>query len=367
MNILIAANYATPKSGNFIASLITLARKIRENGSNVYFVFPKRADWIEWFEKENFNVDIIDYENYSIDEQFCKLNELIKRYEIDIIHIHFGMFRQALVRNRSKIKSVKILVHDHMDLYVGANYFLQRMGFVFLSLVYAIKKITVITVNKQKKTNYFFLKRKWFVPNGLSLERYVSYSMTREECRAKLGLAPEEKTCFLLGWDLKRKGLDIALKAVQRCREKDPTVVLGIIGAGEGTPSDYAKAFIRNECGIDPDEPWIRYFDNFEDMFAVHRAIDIYISASRKEAFSYGILESISQNTPTVVSDIKGTKWASEYTNCHFYPVEDPDKCADAITKALQNGRRDSNYLDIIDKYSIDKWCNNIIEIYKKL
>lgn len=367
MNILIAANYATPKSGNFIASLITLARKIRENGSNVYFVFPKRADWIEWFEKENFNVDIIDYENYSIDEQFCKLNELIKRYEIDIIHIHFGMFRQALVRNRRKIKDVKILIHDHMGYYVGHSILLQKLGFAAFSIVYALEKIRVVTVLKNKKNSYFFLPKKWYVPNGLAPERYLSHSMTREECRRNLQVDKNEKVCFLLGWDLKRKGLDIALKAIEKCRESDENIVIGIIGAGEKEPTDYAKSFIQEECNINPKASWIKYFNNYEDMFAVHRAVDVYLAVSRQEGFPYGMLEAISQNTPIVASEIKAQLWAKEYTNSYFYPTENYDKCADAITKALQNGRRDSNYLDIIDKYSIDKWCNNIIEIYKKL
>ena len=367
MNVLITANYAAPKSCNFIASLIALGRRLRKDGNSVYFVFPKQTDWINWFMDNNFTVEIFNTDGLSVDEQFTKLDEIVKKHKIDIIHTHFGMFRQAILKNRKQIKKIKIVIHDHMDLYVGTNYFLQRIGFVFLSLVYAIKNISVVTVNKQKKLNYFFLKNKWFVPNGLSLERYITHSMTREECRKELGVTPEEKVCFLLGWDLKLKGLDIALKAVQKCRQKDKTIILGIIGAGETIPADYTREFITNEAGINPDEPWIRYFNNFEDMFAVHRAIDVYISASRKEAFSYGILESISQDTPVVVSDIKGTMWAAEYTNCHLYPVEDSDKCAEAILEALAQGRCKTNSAELMEHYGIDRWCDRIVEVYNKI
>lgn len=367
MNVLIAANYGAPKSGNFVASLIALGRRLRKDGNNAYFVFPKQTDWISWFEREGFTAEVYDFESRSTDEQFAKVTELVEKYGIDIIHTHFGMFRPAIVKNRSKIKNVKILVHDHMGYYVDHSVFLQRIGFALLSAEYAFKKIRVAAVQKKKTDAYLFLPKKWYVPNGLSLERNVLHSMTREECRAELGLAPEEKVCFILGWDLKRKGLDTALKAVKKCREKDESIVLGIIGAGEGAPTDFAKDFIKNEGGFDPNEPWIRYFNNFEDMFAVHRAIDVYLSTSRQEGFPYGILEAISQDSPIVASDIVSQLWASEYTNCHFYPVEDPDKCAEAILDALAQGRCETNSAQIIDRYSVDRWCDKIVSIYNEL
>lgn len=367
MNILIAANYGAPKSGNFVASLIALARRLRKDGNNVVLAFPQHKDWIEWFEDEDFNVHIYDPENKTIDEQFACLTEIIDTYRIDLIHLHFGMFRKAIIKHRKEIKNIKILVHDHMDLYVGTSYLLQRLGFVYISLIYLLKNISVITVNKQKRINYIFLKNKWFIPNGISLERYLTHSATREESRKELNLAPNEKVCFLLGWDLKRKGLDIALKAVRKCRETDKNIVLGIIGAGEYSPSDYARDFIVTEAGIEPEEPWIRYFSNHEDMFAVHRAVDVYISASRKEAFSYGLLEAISQNTPIVVSDIKGTKWSSQFSNSYFYPVEDYEKCSEAIFKALGNGRCESNFESVTERYSVDNWCDKIIDVYNKI
>ncbi len=58
MNVLVTANYAAPKSGNFVASLIALGRRLRKDGNNVYFVFPKQTDWIIWFERGLYNRDL---------------------------------------------------------------------------------------------------------------------------------------------------------------------------------------------------------------------------------------------------------------------------------------------------------------------
>ncbi|MDM8247281.1 glycosyltransferase family 4 protein [Lacrimispora saccharolytica] len=365
MNVMIAADYAAPKSGNFVASMIALGKKLKINGDYVLFVFPTEKEWISWFRKEGLTVRIVNRacDREREQHQLEALIELVSEYQIDLIHSHFGMFHHELVYNRCTFKNVKIILHDHMDFSLKPHIAIQYIRTAIYSFIYSLKDINVISVMEEKNKAYIFLKNKCFLPNGLSLERHIEYSMTREECRNKLGLGRQDKCVFMLGWDLKRKGLDIALKAVQKCRENDSNICFGIIGVGT-VPTNNVKKFIERETGIDSAEPWIHFFDSYEDMFAVHRAVDVYLSASRKEAFSYGLLESISQNTPVVVSDISGTRWAEMYNNCFFYPVEDMDACADAILKALSSGRKDTNSSEIVARYGIDQWCDKVIEIY---
>ncbi len=307
MNVLIAADYSAPSSGNFIASVIALGRKIRANGGNVIYAFPQKKDWADWLEREGFKVYFADIYKMNNEEQADFLNTLINENNIDIVHVHFSMFYHALISKRKTFKGVKIIFHDHMDFGVDGNLFKQKIRNIVLSLVYRIKKLTVVTVMEKKLHYYPFVKKKWFVPNGLSLERNIEHSMTRQEMRAKLGVDENEKLCLLLGWDMKRKGLDIATKAVEYLRKEKLNVKLAVIGFGN-KPSENVRAFMQQE-GVENFEDSIRFLDSVEDIFALHRAIDVYVSASRKEAFSYGLLESISQNTPVVVSDISGTRF----------------------------------------------------------
>ena len=364
MNILIAADYRAPQSGNFIASLIALGRKLQKNGSHVVYVFPSERNWINWIRNEQFEVVITGEQALLAENQFPVLCTLLETYQIDLVHTHFGMFHHALIHNRKNMQSIKIVIHDHMDFSVNSKVAIQYLRSIAHSIVYAANNINVISVMRRKNQSYVFLKRKWFIPNGLSMERYIDKSMTRKECRESLGVRDTDIVCLLLGWDLKRKGFDVALKAVYECRKRNPNIILGIIGAGKGVPSDSAKSFIKNHTSFNPDEPWIRYFDNYEDMFAVHRAIDVYISASRMEAFSYGLLEAISQETPVVVSDIPGTNWASMYSNSYFYSVEDFQMCSDAIMDAVHIGRVSTNAKDVVRQYGIDKWCDEVLSVY---
>ena len=99
----------------------------------------------------------------------------------------------------------------------------------------------------------------------------------------------------------------------------------------------------------------------------LHRASDVYLSASRTEAFSYGILEAISQNVPVVVSDIEGTKWSWKYTKTIKFKGENINQCAKAIEKALEMRENESNRSEMLEKYHIDIWCKRIIDIYRKI
>lgn len=372
MNLLIMAKYSTVKSGNFIASLLELGLRLREQGQSVYFMFPKAAElhseWIKWLEKNGFTVTLFD-DNRNSENLIQELQTYIKQHNIDLIHCHFGFCLQELSLNLNKLGNVKLLVHDHMDYSPDKNIPAQYIKQWLLSVVFRCQGIGVISVMKKKTRGYWLCRKKhvWFVPNGISLKRNVDRSMTREEMRQHLGISDNAELILFLGWDMYRKGVDIAIRAVEELRKTHPNVILGLLGFGE-TPATSKREWIKERTGLDPLEtPWLRFLPDFEDIFACHRAADVYLSASRREAFSYGLLEAISQNTPTVISDIDGTSWALEYSKCLSYPVEDYCACARELEKALTKRFDASNMDELIDRYSIDLWCQDIIGIYHKM
>lgn len=369
MNILIAADYATPAGGNFIASCVELGRALKKRGDQLTFLFPENQNtggehsWTHWLEREGFFV-YLTRRNLPENEAAALLKTLIAKHQVDILHVHFGMLHHAAV-TCGKSLGVKVLVHDHMDFPAGCNLAKQKLRCALQSLRYRKNGVAVVSVNPQKNASYPFA-RHWYVPNGLSLIRNVPRSASREEVRQELGIRPEEKVCLFLGWDVHRKGLDIAVRAISELRKKDPSVLLGIVGLGD-PPKQERLQFISDTTGIDPTSSWIRYFPSREDMFAYHRAVDAYLSASRSEAFSYGILEAISQNTPVVVSDIKGTGWCHSYSKAAVYPVEDAKACANAIEAAFSQTNAPSNWETLVQQYSIEHWCSQMLAVYQKL
>ena len=371
MNILMMANYRTPCSGNFIASLLELAERVRAEGGCVHFVFPEHRNgggypWLAWLEEQGFSVTLIK-EGTPGEKALEILGELIKQHSIQIVHSHFGLYTKLLTLNGKKL-GVKVVFHDHMDFSPEGNMGRQRLKTLLYSGLYRLKGVHVISVMELKSKAYILCGRKYshYIPNGLSLRRNVPREMPREERRAEFGIGEDEKLCLFLGWDKYRKGLDVAIKAVAEYRKTDPTLHFGAVGIGCPPGADTLN-WIRENTGVPPESEWIHFFQSYEDMFACHRAADVYLSASRKEAFSYGLLEAISQNTPIVVSDIEGTRWAAAYDKAVLYPVEDPAACAEALGRAIAMGRRESNARELVNRYGIDGWCGAVMSVYRKM
>lgn len=372
MNVLISADYGARTSGNFIASLIEMGKHLRNNGDNVVYVFPSPFDdsdypWLSWFDRLGFETILINYFDASPRDIATQLADIVSKYNIDLIHTHFSMFRNILIKKRSAFKGVGIIFHDHMDFNVYQKDIIQKVKFAILSFVYRLLNINVITVMGFKKDTYLFLKNRcWHIPNGVSFERNVEVSETRESCRKRLGIKDNEVFCLVLGWDTTRKGIDIAMKSVVKYQQdKNRPFILGVVGFS-ADPSEEQIHTLSDLSGVDASDLHIKYLDNCEDMFAYHKASDVYLSSSRKEAFSYGLLEAISREKPIVISDISGTSWAQEYTNCFVYPVEDAEACAKALYRAYTESESKTNSEDLLEKYDIHKWCEKVYAIYQK-
>ena len=370
MNVLIAASYKAPQGGNFIPSLLELSLLLREQNHNVFFIFPKsenaskQGSWCDWIQSHGFTVYLID-KDAQTSALADELIGIIQKHDIQILHTHFGIYNKVIQRFGRKLP-VKILVHDHFGFACDKKKTIKQIARnMALSLSSRMAGIHVAAVNKAVADSFLFAKS-WHVPNGLSMMRHVESSKTREETRTMWGIRDEEKICLMLGWSLGIKGLDVAVKAVAKCRQRMPEVSLCIVGFGS-TPKQKVLDYISEHTDVDPRSDWIHYWDDTEDMYSYHRAADVYLSASRTEGFSYGVLEAISQNTPVVLSDIKGTRWAYAYNHAFAYPVEEPSACAQCIEKALQVGRSDSNYETILGAYDIKIWCQRILHIYETM
>ena len=366
MNILIAADYATPASGNFIGSLVDLGRDLKKDNHKLFFIIPESSNtlsensWIHWLENEGFKVFLTKYKDGE--EALTFLREIINKNNIDILHLHFGMYHR-IVSNYAKSLGVKIFVHDHMEFNPKVSLVKQKIYCALTSLRYRINKISIVCVNERKCKSYFFAKR-FFIPNGISFSRNVTSFITREEMRNKLGLTDNQKLCLFLGWHLHTKGMDIAFKAIEKLSESNSNIVLGVVGHS-GNPSDDRLSSIKEFTGVDPRSSFIKYLESKEDIFAYHKAADVYLSTSRTESFSYGVLEAISQNTPLVVSNIPGTAWSHSYSKVFVYPTEDHNSCANAIEQALKLDRNaPSNFDQFTEKYSIENWCKAIKAVY---
>ena len=100
MNVLIIADYRTPKSGNFIASLLDLGTVMRKRENTVVYMFPDNNvggySWCNWLKENQFEVLLFD-EKQSDEKQLEQLKIIIEKNKISIIHSHFGYLYLSIV------------------------------------------------------------------------------------------------------------------------------------------------------------------------------------------------------------------------------------------------------------------------------
>ncbi|MBQ6420738.1 MAG: glycosyltransferase family 4 protein [Clostridia bacterium] len=370
MNILVMANFKAECSGNFINSLLALGEKAHSLGWQMTYMFPLRDDgtqcpWTDYMRDRGF--EVITYsETMTQKETEDFLVSVVEKYGIDLIHSHFSCLATILLWNKTLHDNVRILFHDHMDFVPDQPVFGQIRKQLKTAKRYREYGIGVISVMKKKHRGYFCVPNRWYIPNGITYQRNVKRSLTREEKRAQLGIGPEDRLCLFLGWDIYRKGVDIAIKAALKAREQGAPLIMGIVGFGADPKEEYLSR-IRAVLGFDPMAEGIRFLESEEDMYALHRAADVYLSASRTEVFSYGILEAISENVPVVASDISGTRWCLKYSKSIKFPSGNIEKCADALIKAGSLRDLPSNRDLLTDRYSIDVWTQRVTEVYKEM
>lgn len=361
MNVLILGDYRAPCGGNFIGSLYDLAKRFQLSGiGKLIFVFPEEKQWINLLRKHDCKTYFVEpNKNNSID----KIKKIVEEESIDLIHIHFGFMQKNIVDAFAGSDNISIVIHDHMDYGVDDVMVKVLTRQIASSMYYRLRNVSIISVMAKKSRGYFLLgKRNYYIPNGLSYIRNVNTKPDIEEIRENLNLR-HKKVCLFLGWDSKRKGIDIAIQAAQKLYQQDKTWVLAVVGYGENPSAEVVRK-LEHLSGVPDFENFVMFLPSREDMFSYHKMADVYLSASRKEAFSYGLLEAISQNTPVVVSDIEGTKWANGYDKYFEYATEDAEACKNAILKAYDVKTLDSNNIKFIKNYNIDLWIDSILKVY---
>lgn len=363
------ANFNASCSGNFINSLLALAEKGKQQ-FNFFFLFPlcpddSECDWVDYIRGYGYEVFLFS-EKESDEEKRRILFKIISEKHIDLLYNHFKLLDGICLWDRELHSKVNILYHDHMDYLAEEPINPQIKKQIKLAKRYREYDIGVIAVMKRKYRSYFLTPKRWYIPNGITFQRNVVHSLSRQECRDELGVKKDEYFCLFLGWNPYQKGLDIALKALKSVREKGYNISLGLLGFGSN-PNDEQINGIIEKIGLDPRQEGVKFLGAREDMFALHRAADVFLSSGRVEAFAYAILEAISQNVPVVTSDISGTRWCLKYSKAFKYPTENYEKCAEALINAVEKRNQSSNYKDIIKKYSIDNWCEKVLNVCQKM
>ena len=162
------------------------------------------------------------------------------------------------------------------------------------------------------------------------------------DLRAELGLGPEQLLIGSLGRLNRAKGMDLLVKAFRTSAPDD--AVLAILGEGEEL-----GPLQRLAAG----DPRIRLLGYRTDVNAALQSMDLFVSASREEAFPLAILEAMRAGLPVIATATQGPLEMLANQPAHIVPVEDTAAlgaaiaASSAILRQVPRHRRERTKYDV--------------------
>lgn len=352
-SILQVCAFGAPNPGNFMASLIQLQGKMQEEGYETIYAFPEKARGKEWcrnLAKTNKVYFLPEAKARILPKTYRIFRQIYKENQIQILHSHFELY--DVPATITAPKNVKVFWHLHDALkenYEKGSFsrkLLTRIQYGNLG-----KRAVLLSVSKEHAhfaNKLGFNKNQiLYFPNGINTKRITPISKLNDTFQF-----------LMFGWDVKRKGVDLAVEAMNRLNSKQ--VVIKIVGEKECR--DYLMR--KQTSGIVYQKP-------VKDVNKLYEQVRGFLHISRAEGLSYALLEVIYAGLPVICSDIPENEFAKEFRNVFFVANENIDEIIytlNEICTQFKYSLEDAEYnRKIIDKkYSLDFWCSKLIEIYMK-
>jgi glycosyltransferase involved in cell wall biosynthesis len=299
-SVLEVCDYHGPYPGNFIPSLIAVGERVRRDlGLDYAAVFPDAVAHRPW-------------------------TRLVRDAGIEALYLPAAEHGVRGVRTLARIASRRqsVLLRSHFtawDLDTLAAGRLLRAGVVWnvhtgnldtgarrqaADLVKArglgrlVDRIVGVSdeIGADLHRRGFPADRIDVVPNGLDLARFDALP-DRHAARGTLDLAPDDLAILAFCWTPYRKGADLIIDAALELDRTD--FVVHLVGRDE------LRDYIAERFGSAP-PAWLRVLEPVDDPRALFVAADVFVSASREEAFGYAIGEAMASGVPVLSSDIPG-------------------------------------------------------------
>lgn len=361
MKVIHISNYFAAFRGSFIHQLELLGERIVDSGGEMIFIFPYRAKEIEWCKSlcEKYRVYFVSCINRKNKNKVLReLKEIVNTEKPDIVHSHFDGYDVSITKATSK--SVVKFYHRHNEFDISKLCWYKKiyaLATIRKNMTYLKKRGYSIFTSKDMLNE--FLNKKYVLPeksnviiNGIATKRL-------DEIVDIEKIYDKPVIFSIIGnWD--RKGGDIIFNAIEKINSNEIKVYLASI---------VSKEFIKEKCGYIP--KWLIDLDITDNINQYYSMANIFVSASRKETFSYALAEAVYCGLPCISSYIGGVQWAKELPNVKFFLNEDVEeliiKILDTIDNPINENEISISKEIIKEKYSEYTWCKNIYSYYIKL
>ena len=280
--------------------------------------------------------------------------DLVRRHAIGLLHANSAAPTQWLlpVARRSRLP---LLTHLH------ARY-LRRSRFT--SMIHQADMIVGVSrhVVQDLRDDGVPERRTKIIPNGVN---FAKLDRQGADLRRALGIADAAVVIGSAGSLIHRKGHDVLLGAMRRMSGEPPVLVI----AGDG-PEREALQRSSVRLGLADRVHLIGFRD---DVAALYRACDVFVLASRAEAFGLVLAEAAYFGRPSVATDVGGVPdMVIDGRTGLIVPPGDEQALADALGRlvsdpALRRALGDAARAHALANFSVERMSAEFARLYRHL
>lgn len=345
----------------------TIANKLIEskiNGVNMYYFFLRDVD--HKFGTKKFDKPNVFYSKsksrYGI-KSFFELKSLIKKYNIDILHMNgdkstlYGCLIKSFF-----MPDLKIIHHEHSGIFTEnkiyhkmLNLFSKKID-LFIAVSFSTKKELISKSNiPEKKIRVVY--------NFVDLEKFDSKKnkFNRKIERKKFGINNKDFVIGYVGRLAKVKGCEYLIRSLPNLKFNYKCLIVG-----EGLEMSNLKKLSKS-LNLNDKIKFLGYTKETERIYPI---FDLFIMPSLSESFGISLLESQKMNVPIISSKIESlqeiggngaifvnTKNSRELSS----KINQIAKNKKLINKLIKNGNRN------VMKFSIRNSIKDTLGVYNEL
>ena len=378
-SILQAADYHAPYPGNFIAMLGALARVGLQHGYRSVFLLPEEVRERPWYAPLAAGGQAVRFlpSRASLGQYTRAIARIAVEEDAALVHTHFTTYDiAAWAAGRRSVsllaglrgKSLGVVWHAHSEIRERKT-ILRRLKDVvkYRLLGRSVRAIPCSEgVLRDLHAAGFPQRNIRLVVNGIDLELATASRREPAEVRAGLGVSGADKVLLMFAWAPLRKGLDVALDAVQTLVREGHRLALVPVGTEE--MRKFISARTKGEAF-----PWLRPAGHVENVADLYQAASVFLCPSRSEGLAAAVLEALANRLPLVHSDIPAAQWARGVASVVLCPPGDSSALAAAIGTVLawppeERERRTAAGLALVRKeFDVGVWAERCYQVYEEL
>lgn len=357
-SIVVYANYSAPYEGNFFASQKELAIQLKSLNFDVIILLPSKAKKYEWT-NELANDFMVYYQNGTVRNRINVLSEIIKRHNVVLIHTHFvpsmSIAEIKFVLSINNKRNVLIIEHFH-------NHYTRGNSITEIIKRVINKDVSFIGCSKDVYDDFALMgltNRAEYVENAIDFSRL-------DNVDESFSIETDSFNVMIFGFDYYRKGVDIALDAINNLRLKGRNISLNIVLS---TNHEYVQKQITDKYS--DDISWIKILDSRNDIGTYYHIMNLFVSPSREEGFCYAIIESGYCELLTIASDISGQRKdnINEIIWCDDDSVSSLESCIIEVMDLTDEQRMKKAAKlkeECIENFGLERWVDKMMRIYER-